>query len=274
MPAVDGAPGMEVATPDRPKAAARSKAARLEYIATAVRREGFVYVEDLVAALDVSRMTIHRDFDELQELGTLRKVRGGASAQRSTQYESDLLYRSAAATEEKKRIAAVAADLANDGDVVIIDDSTSALALIPHLVQLDPMTIITNCLPAMQQIGGHPHVNLIGLGGQFVSRYASFLGMMSEDNLTGLFADILFTSTSSLRENVLYHQDQRVVMTKRAMMGAAQRRVLLMDHTKIGQGALYRLGEVAEFTHVVLDDPVDPALVEQLQEQGVTVLTA
>jgi len=259
---------------ETPTQTSRTKAERLEYISTAVRRDGFVNVEDLVGALNVSRMTIHRDLDELQGLGTLRKVRGGASAQRSTQYESDLLYRSNSAVEEKKRIAAVAAELANDGDVVIVDDSTSALALIPHLAQRDPMTIITNCLPAMQQVSAHPHIDLIGLGGHFISRYASFLGMICEDNLKGLFADVLFTSTSSMRNNVLYHQDQRVVRTKRGMMDAAQRRVLLMDHTKIGQGALYRLGDVSDFTHVVVDDGVDPALIKQLRELGATVLTA
>lgn len=254
--------------------AVRSKAERLEHITTAVRRDGFVNVEQLVEALGVSRMTIHRDLDDLQERGTLRKVRGGASAHRSTQYESDLLYRSGTAVEEKKRIAAKAAELVDDGEVVIVDDSTSALRLLPHLAQHERMTIITNCLPAMQEASSHPHVNLISLGGQFVPRYASFLGLICENNLKGLLADVLFTSTSSIRGGTLYHQDQRVVTTKRAMMEAAQRRVLLMDHTKFGQGALYRLGDVSEFSHVVVDDQVDPTVVTQLREQGVTVLTA
>lgn len=252
----------------------RTKAERLDYISTAVREAGFVNVDDLVEALGVSRMTIHRDLHELQGLGTLRKVRGGASAQRSTQFESDLSYRQRSAVEEKQRIAAVAADLAADGDVVILDDSTSSLAVLPHLVKRDPLSIITNFLPVMQEVSAHPHVKLIGLGGQFISGYSAFLGMVCERNLEDLFADVVFLSTSSMRGTVLYHQDQRVVMTKRAMMAAAQRRVLLMDHTKIGQGALYRLGNTSEFTHVVVDDRVDDEIVRRLREDGVTVLIA
>ena len=252
----------------------RTKVARLDYITTAVRAAGFVLVDDLVEALGVSRMTIHRDLHELQGLGTLRKVRGGASAQRSTEFESDLSYRRSSAVGEKQRIAAVAAELANDGDVVILDESTSGLTLLPHLVQREPMSIITNFLPVMQEVSAHPHVKLIGLGGQFISGYSAFLGMICEGNLENLFADVVFASTSSIRDTVLYHQDQRVVMTKRAMINAAQRRVLLMDHTKFGQGALYRLGGINEFTHVVVDDRVEDAVVRRMREEGVTVLVA
>ncbi|QGF22391.1 DeoR/GlpR family DNA-binding transcription regulator [Raineyella fluvialis] len=249
-----------------------TKAARLAYISAAVRREGFVNVEDLADSLNVSRMTVHRDLDELQSLGTLRKVRGGASAQRSTRFESDLQYRLASAVEEKRRMAAVAAELANGGDVVLVDDSTSALAVVPRLGQRGPMTVITNFLPAMQALVGHPEISLIALGGLYEERYAAFLGVLCENNLADLYADVLFASTSALRDTVLYHQDQRVVTAKQAMIRAAGRRVLLLDHSKIGQGALHRLGDIADFTHVVVDDLVPKEVIRRLADTGVEVL--
>lgn len=260
----------EPATEGRP----RTKAARQEYIAQAVRRHGFVNVDDLAETLDVSRMTVHRDLDELQAAGVLRKVRGGASAHRSTQYESDLQFRLTALVGEKRRIARVAAELAADGDVVIVDDSTTALEVVPLLADRSSMTVITNFVPAIEAIKQHPHLSLIGLGGQYVPRYSAFLGMLCERALEDVYADVLFASTSSLRGSVLYHQDQRVVTTKRAMIASARRRVLLLDHTKVGQGALYRLCDVAAFTHVVVDDGVDATVRKELEEQGLTVLVA
>jgi len=250
------------------------KASRLEYIATAVNRTGFTSVEALAEMLGVSRMTVHRDLDELQRMGTLRKVRGGASAHRSTQYESDLNFRAASAVTEKKRIAAAAIELATDGEVVIIDDSTSALQLIPLLANRPPITVITNFLPAMTQLTGHPNVRMIALGGEYEPRYSAFLGMICENTLAGLFADVVFASTSSIRGTVLYHQDQRVVTTKQAMIHAAQTRVLLIDHTKIGQGALYRLCDVTEFTHVVVDSEVPDAQIKAIEDHGVDVIVA
>jgi len=260
--------------PDRatPRHRPLSKAARLDHISTAVRRDGFVNVDDLVESLGVSRMTVHRDLDELQALGALRKVRGGASAQRSTRYESDLQYRLATAVEEKRRIAAAAAELANDGDVAIVDDSTSALQLVPHLTQRSPLTVITNSMPVLQALGAQTEVSVIALGGLFDARHAAFLGLLCENNLASLYADVLFASTSSMRGQVLYHQDQDVVSVKRAMIRAAGRRVLLLDHTKVGHGALYRLGDVSDFTHVVVDDKVDDEVVRSIRELGVEVL--
>ncbi|MGO1225283.1 MAG: DeoR/GlpR family DNA-binding transcription regulator [Brachybacterium sp.] len=250
-----------------------SKAARLEYIKDAVTSQGFVNVDDLVQALGVSRMTVHRDLDALQESGALRKVRGGASAHRSTKFESDLHYRKMAAMDEKRKIAKAAAELSGVGDVVIIDDSTTALEVIPHLGP-PPMTVISNFLPALKQLCAMPKMNVISLGGEFVAQYAAFFGIICEENLKGLRADVLFASTSSLNGNMLYHQDQRVVAVKRAMIASAERRVLLIDHTKVGQTALYRLCEVNEFTHVVVSDRVADSQVKALEELGVTVIVA
>jgi len=250
------------------------KVARLEHIVGAVMTSGFVSVDDLAEQLSVSRMTIHRDLDELQQMGLLRKVRGGASVNRSTQHESDLHFRAASAVAEKKRIAAAAVELINDGEVVIVDDSTTATGIIPLLQKRPPMTVITNFLPAMNQLSGFPNVNLIGLGGQYEPRYAAFLGKMCEEGLANLYADVLFASTSSILGTTLYHQDQRIVAVKRAMIAAAHVRVLLVDHTKFGQGALYRLGAVEEFTHVVVDDGLGPEQRAAIEERGVTVIVA
>lgn len=252
----------------------KSKGGRLSYINERVRAVGFVAVDDLVDELEVSRMTIHRDLDELQSSGALRKVRGGASAHRSTQFESDLQFRLTAETDEKQRIAAAAAQFANDGDVVLIDDSTTALGLVPHLEERAPFTVITNFLPVLERLSANPQMNVIGLGGQYVARYAAFLGKLCEENLRSLFADVAFISSSSLRNGVLYHQDQQVLATKRAMMEASDRRVLLMDHSKIGQAALFKLGDVSEFTHVVVDDKTDPAIVSMIEDFGVDVVVA
>ena len=247
---------------------------RLGLIADWVSVEGFVTLDDLTDRLGVSKMTVHRDLDALHDKGLLRKVRGGASAYRSSQFESDLPFRSRAAIEEKQAIAQVAATLASEGDVVILDDSTTSLEMIPHITGSVPVTVITNFLVAMQAIEGRSNTTLIGLGGEYVERYKSFRGVLCEKALSDLYADVLFLSSSSMRDGTVFHQDQRVVSVKRAMMRAAQQRVLLMDHTKVGHGALHRLAGVEEFTHVVVDDKVSSADLRALQEAGPQVLIA
>ena len=52
-----------------------------------------VDLDDLADRFAVSRMTIHRDLDDLEQAGLLRKVRGGATIEAGTQFESDFRIR-------------------------------------------------------------------------------------------------------------------------------------------------------------------------------------
>ncbi len=250
------------------------KAARLRHISNAVLRDGFVTVDDLAAELDVSRMTIHRDLDELQRTSTLRKVRGGASAHRSTQFESDFQFRVSAKRPEKLAMARVAATLASEGDVVVVDDSSTAGEVVPFLLELTPLTIITNFVPVMEKLFAIPDVKLIGLAGEYDPRYHSFLGILCESALAEVYADVLFTSSSAVQGDNIFHQDQRIVTAKQAMMRASRRRVLMMDHSKFGHGALHRVADLHEFTHLIVDDGLDEGSLHRLQDTGVDVLVA
>jgi DeoR/GlpR family transcriptional regulator of sugar metabolism len=219
-------------------------------------------------------MTIHRDLDELQRRGSLRKVRGGASVLRTTQLEYELRVRLGTMVAEKQSIAEAAVKLIRDGDVVLIDDSTTALEMVPLLGRFEELTVITNFRAAMDQLSEFPSIQLIFLGGQYDQRYGSFVGVICEENIARLWADVVFVSTSSLSGTTLYHQDQLEVGTKRAMIGQANRRVLLLDHSKIGQRALYRLCDIKEFDHMVVDSGTSADDIRMIEEQGVKVTVA
>ena len=50
--------------------------------------DGAVNLDDLVHRFAVSKMTIHRDLDDLETAGVLRKIRGGATIEAGTEFES------------------------------------------------------------------------------------------------------------------------------------------------------------------------------------------
>lgn len=252
----------------------RGKAARLDYILSVAHDSGFAHVDDLAEALSVSRMTIHRDLDDLHQKGLVRKVRGGASITSSTQFEADLDYRLRAKLAEKRAIAGAAINLIEEGDVVLLDDSTTALQLVPLLERFENLTVITNFEVVIDELRKSDRINLISLGGQYNRRSASYLGVLSEDGVSRLAADVAFLSSSSLHGTTLYHQDQLQLAIKKAILKAASRRVLLIDHSKVGQRALFRLCEVSSFSHIVVDSQVPQAEQQLLAEQGLEVIIA
>ena len=68
-------------------------AARRTALAERVLAEGSASAAQLAEHFGVSLMTIHRDLDELELQGVVRKFRGGVTAQPSGVFESNVQYR-------------------------------------------------------------------------------------------------------------------------------------------------------------------------------------
>ena len=251
-----------------------SAADRQSLIRDRVHSEGSVTVDQLVSLLGVSRMTVHRDLDVLEADAVLRKVRGGATALRSSLFESDFPFRLTSCVAAKNAIGRAAAKFVDGGQAVICDESTTTMAALRAIEASESITVITNCFPMMQYVNESTRHRLIGLGGDYVTRYQAFLGIVCEQAITNIYADVLLASCSAVRGSSTYHQDQQIVAVKRAMIKSAPTRLLLLDSSKVGVGALYHLGEIGDFTHLITDDGTPETLLDQARESGLEVVVA
>jgi DeoR/GlpR family transcriptional regulator of sugar metabolism len=242
---------------------------RQDRIAELVLKQPFIAAKDLAERFDVSLMTIHRDLDELEAHGVLRKVRGGATPQASSLFESNVRYRLTVASEEKQALARAALLQIEPGQAVLIDESTTGLALARLLPARVPLTVITNSLSVMQELRSVRDIKLIVLGGDYWPRHEAFCGLACEAAVSALRADVLFMSSTAISGGVAYQPDQDMAIAKRAMIAAAGRRVLLVDHSKFGRVALHRLAPLTAFDLVMTDDGIDDAGLRQLQEAQV-----
>jgi DeoR/GlpR family transcriptional regulator of sugar metabolism len=247
---------------------------RQSLIRDRVHSEGSVTVDQLVSLLGVSRMTVHRDLDILEADAVLRKVRGGATALRSSLFESDFPFRLTSSVAAKDAIGRAAAEFVDGGQAVICDESTTTMAALRAIEASESITVITNCFPMMRYVNESTKHRLIGLGGDYVTRYQAFLGIVCEQAITNVYADVLLASCSAVRGSSTYHQDQQIVAVKRAMIKSAPTRLLLLDSSKVGVGALYHLGEIGDFTHLITDAGTPAALLDQARESGLEVVVA
>ncbi|GAA1535986.1 DeoR/GlpR family DNA-binding transcription regulator [Actinomadura kijaniata] len=247
---------------------------RREAIRQRVIDERFVRIKDLAAAHGVSTMTIHRDLDDLQTTGWLRKVRGGATAEPSASYHGDVRHRRQAMADEKRALAEAAAHLVGVGATVMIDESTTALELARLLPARGPVTVITNFLAAVNALTGESGVDLIALGGAYYPAYDAFLGLRTTEAIRSLRADMLFMSTTAITNGQCYHQSQETVAVKRALMESADRRVLLADHSKFTKNGLFQLAPLTDFDLVVVDAATPEAEVAAQRSRGVRLHVA
>lgn len=223
---------------------------RRQEIMDLLLQEGAATVDDLSTRFGVSKMTIHRDFDELEAGGLLRKIRGGASIQSSAQFESDFRYRQTLAAGEKDRIAAAAVQMIEPGQTVIIDDGSTAGGVARHLADRRPLTVISNNLTVMNDLAGTTGINLIALGGHYSKKFHGFFGIACEEAMRSLRADVAFLSSSAIHGASAFHQNQEVVQSKRLMIAAAEQRYLLADHSKFGRPALHFVADLVTFDAV------------------------
>ncbi len=247
---------------------------RRNAIAAAVMERGSIRIEDLAERFKISVMTAHRDLDDLQARGLLRKSRGTATAQASTLVESSVVYRQTQRLEIKRALAAAALPYVQPGCSLLLDDSTTVQQIIPMLADLAPLTVITNSLLAMNAVTGLDGISLIGLGGEYHPWCASFMGRVTNQAIGRLRGDLLLMSAAAIVDHTVYFQASETVDTKRALLEAADTRVLLADHTKFSSRALHALGRLTEFDHVVVDAGTPRAMIDDLRRAAVDVVVA
>ena len=229
---------------------------RLKRIADDVLANGSMLVDELAAALGVSRMTIHRDLDDLEKQGVLRKVRNGATAQPSSLFESNVAFRLASSVQAKQRIGRFAATLVEPGQSIILDEATSLLPLVDELAGIGGVTVITNFMVIVKKLVEVEEVRLIALGGEYLRRFDTFTGLVCESSIGTLAANAYFTSTSAISAGAAYHPDSQIATIKRAMMRAATKRYLLADSSKFGQTALHKIADLDQFDMIIVDQPL------------------
>jgi DeoR/GlpR family transcriptional regulator of sugar metabolism len=245
-------------------------AQRRQEILRAVR-SGSSHVTELARNFGVSEMTVRRDLSELAREGKLERVRGGAvNADWEPPFEQTVVER----YDAKDRVGAAAAALVADGQTVMIDIGTTTLQAARHLHGRD-ITVVTTSLAVYEELLPDPAIELVLPGGIVRRNYRSLVGVLAEDSLRQLKADLLFLGTSALdRELGVWDSTMVEVPIKRAMLASSAKAVLLADSAKLGMRGSVRICGAGELDAVVTDDEAPEAVRGELRAAGVEVILA
>ncbi|MDH2424241.1 DeoR/GlpR family DNA-binding transcription regulator [Sphaerisporangium sp. TRM90804] len=242
-----------------------------------VRLAGATSVRDLAAQLGVSPSTIRRDLELLDRDGTLTRVRGGALANPGP--DTGPPFARVAGVDEhdehdEDAVAARAAALVRDGEVVLLDLGTTTVRLARHL-RGRRVTVVTSSLAVLDALRDDHAVELLLLGGMLRRAHHSLGGVLTEEALRHVCADRLFLSAGGVRaDGQVTDTTIAEVPLKRAMIAAAGQVVLLVDRHKFpGTGALRVCGP-GELDVVVTNTGADPATLRVFTGSGAQVVTA
>jgi len=131
---------------------------RFESILKLLDEQGAVSVSELTQLLKTSESTIRRDLTELNRLGLVNKVHGGATTS-NVNYKTkdeDLEYRQALYKDEKIRIAKYCAALINDKDFVFLDAGSTVGLMIDYL-KTTTAVFVTNAIDHAHKLATNGH---------------------------------------------------------------------------------------------------------------------
>ncbi|NAZ76093.1 DeoR family transcriptional regulator [Kineococcus sp. T13] len=254
---------------------------RRRRIVAAVHADGAASVRRLAEQLQVSESTIRRDLEHLDRDGELLRTYGGALAPGGGQRpraadagESPFAVEREQHVELKERVAARAAGLVRDGDVVVLDIGTTTPLVARHLRGRD-VTVITSNLGVLDELRGDGAVRLVVLGGVLRRNYQTLVGSLAEAALRQVNADLVLLSCTGVKPNGRVVDNMAVeTPVKQAMIEAAERRVLLATEVKFpGQGS-YRLCSLADVDVLVTTDGAPETTTNLCREAGGKVIRA
>jgi len=250
---------------------------RQHAIATLVVDRGRIQVAAVAEEFGVTMETVRRDLAVLERAGMLRRVHGGAvPAGALTLVETGLGERHGTRSEQKRKIAAAALDLlpAVEGSLILDGGSTTA-ALAEILPSDRRLYVASNSVPIATRLSVTPGITLHVLGGRVRGITQTAVGDSTIRALADLRVDVVFLGTNGMSSGHGFSTpDEAEAATKRAMVRAAQRTVVLADSSKLGREHLVRFAAIEDVDVLVTDAEADPAQIAQLEESGIEVVIA
>jgi DeoR/GlpR family transcriptional regulator of sugar metabolism len=227
---------------------------------------GFVSIAELGKEFDVSEMTIRRDLDELERQGLIQRTYGGAVSTEPAFFEMSFQAKASQCEEQKRRIGMAAASLVKAGQTIIIDSGTTTDQIIRHIKDTQ-ITVITNALNIVSEAMKNPDIEVMLAGGQLRKGLNYTLGPQTSDFIRTIRADIFFLAVegADVRGGFtvpdLYNADN-----KRTMVNAAQRVIVVADHSKLGRVSTNSIIPLDQASLLITDTEADPGIVEELCE--------
>lgn len=247
---------------------------RQRRILSALEHGDSVRVSDLSRVLRVSEASVRRDLRDLEHAGLLTRTHGGAMGPRTAAFEPSLTQKEDQYRAEKAAIGRLAAEMVQDGEVVMLDAGSTTLAIARQLRSRRSLTVVTNSLVVASELAGS-RVELVVAGGSLRPHTRALVGPLAETALSGLQVDRLFLGANGvdLRKGITT-PNLAEARTKRAMVDSAAEVVVVADHSKLGRLAFSVVCGLDRLRALVTDDAAPASFTQALENQGVKVYLA
>jgi DeoR/GlpR family transcriptional regulator of sugar metabolism len=241
-----------------------NEGSRLNLIVQMLKTNTSASIAEIAQACHVSQMTIRRDLQKLVESGQVIRIPGGARIEYWRGAERSFLERLEKMSAAKRSIGATAAALVGDGDSVVLDSGTTTLHVARELRARRNVVVFTFSLAVLEELTSAEGIRVELTGGVYRPSSHDLIGHAVAKSLSSVYAStVIFGAAAiSLTHGVMVHDPD----TQYELLRAGKRKVLVVDSSKIGIEATYRLCGIEDCDLIVTDQGISPGDLARLRE--------
>ncbi len=246
---------------------------RRDRIVALLEENGRASVSELSQRFDVSEVTIRGDLDILARQGLLVRTRGGAVAVHDTELDLDVHIRRRLHTDEKARIGKAAAALVHDYESIVLDASTTALAMVDHIRNRRQLTIFTNGIYAATALLDAPGITVLMPGGFLYRDSASLVGREDRAFIQQFtFQKGFFGARGFTLDEGLTDLNIADVSLKQQLIAGAKQVIALVDSSKWERVGFASFASIDQIDIMITDAGAPRHMVAALEQRGVQVI--
>ena len=225
-----------------------------------IEENNFVTVEELEKKFKVSAATLRRDLKYWEDQGAIIRNYGGASLIHAFVEDNDY-----AKTRFMKAIAKRAALYIEDGDVIFINSSRTAIMVMDY-IKNKRVTIITNHIKAAGELDDG--ISLVYTGGEVKYPQNSMTGDFTLAALNNITANKCFIGCSGLKEDSVSTGIMKEMLINQTMLNkTAGQKFILCDHTKVGLDYNFHYGDYKEIDYLITDVAANEKIITRIRSK-------
>ncbi len=234
---------------------------RMDEIMKIVKKNHYVTVDYLVKEIKYSPASIRRDLTILQKQGLVTRSYGGVTFKDAN--NSPFKFRQHSMKTAKHAIAAKAATLVNNGDVVFVDGSSTCQYLGRFLIEKKGITVIT-CNMILADFLSENGIETYCTGGKVVEYPGILGGYIMINSLSSFRVDIAFFASAAFSpDGQILAMGEGGVSCHHAFRKCAKQLAYLCGSDKFGANGKFASFDLNKVDYFISDKSVSDELKQE-----------
>ncbi len=236
-------------------------------------------VNELSQQLNVTGATIRTDLNILAKAGKVERVHGGAYIKEGrVKQEYTFQVRKHLNYIQKEKIGKAASNLVNSLDSILLDSSSTVLALAHALKlreDLEEITIIPTGIWTAIELMGSENINVLLPGGYLRHISGSITGLPTSGFLNDIIIQKAFLGALGISaEHGVTDLHLLEIELKKCIVNKAKEIILMVDGSKFNQTGLAAFADINQMSAIITDKTAPEVEIEKIKDCGVKVIIA